>query len=140
MGEHARRAAASSSEMDRARLAFDAIKAAPECELALDWIAQIETVGVANEGIPIVEGASYAAQSVLAVQACDVFVFLIPATGGSRGAWFELGLAVAQKKRIVVVGDPVPVSIFASLAATLGTHVESDEQAIREVRTLARQR
>ena len=132
--------AASSSEMDRARLAFDAIKAAPECELALDWIAQIETVGVANEGIPIVEGASYAAQSVLAVQACDVFVFLIPATGGSRGAWFELGLAVAQKKRIVVVGDPVPVSIFASLAATLGTHVESDEQAIREVRTLARQR
>ena len=66
--------AASSSEMDRARLAFDAIKAAPECELALDWIAQIETVGVANEGIPIVEGASYAAQSVLAVQACDVFV------------------------------------------------------------------
>lgn len=128
--------AASSHEMDRARVAFSAVKAAPELSLALDWIAQIESVGVANFGLSIDDGSRYAEPSVEAVKACDVFVLLMPSTPTS-GAWFELGIAVACGKPLVVAGDPVPVSIFGSYAAAHGTHVETDEQAIREVRRCA---
>jgi hypothetical protein len=129
--------AASSSEMDRARAVFSLVKSDPALSLALDWIAQIERVGVANAGISIDDGARYAEPSVRAVRECGALVFLIPTSGGSRGAWFELGIAVACEKPIVVVGDPVPVSIFASYAAKHGTHVATDEQAIEAVRRLA---
>lgn len=129
--------AASSSEMDRARAVFSAVNDDATLSLAFDWIAQIESVGVANAGISLDDGARYAEPSVRAVKECDALVFLIPAKGGSRGAWFELGIAVACGKPIVVVGDPVPVSIFASYAAKHGAHVETDEQAIREVRRMA---
>lgn len=84
--------------------------------VTLDWLAAIEAVGTANEGLSHDDRERYAADDWRAVRSADVVWVLAPEQP-SIGCWVEMGLALASGHAHVVVSGPARErTIFGALA------------------------
>lgn len=64
------------------------------------------------EPAELAEELSTAGQKcVAAVRECDVFIFLVPETV-SKGAWVELGMARALRKRVITCGNSSQLDVW----------------------------
>ena len=128
--------AGSSREMDRARAAMDYVRELGGV-ITFDWVAEIERVGSANDGLTDEQRRSSAAADLEGVEACDVFWLLAPETP-STGAWVELGIALGLREsiRIIVSGPGSKRSIFSALA---NIETPSDITAAHHIARLVRE-
>ena len=125
--------AASALEIERARAAMAALRAAG-VRVTSTWIASIEAAGASNPRDASPEQRRAWSMSDLAeIRAADVLWLLAPAaTAPTRGAWTELGFMYALGRRIVCSGD-TRQSIFCAL----GEEYDSDEHALAAIVELA---
>ena len=136
--------AGASKEAARCRAMIDAVKALGY-ELTLDWLAEIEKAGAANEGLEHPERQRYAIADMEAVVKADILLVLAP-DAFSTGAWVELGIALGHNAlaadswgvvrtppiRIIVSGSETAIAkcIFTSLARNISvqpTAAQADE-------------
>jgi nucleoside 2-deoxyribosyltransferase len=120
--------AGASKEPERVRRAMSAVLAAG-CELALDWLAVIEAVGLSNEGLTDAQRIAASGVDLDAVEDADLVWVLAPESQ-SAGCWVELGYALAGGKMVIVSGPARTRCIFASLAVEF----ETDDHAIAYLR------
>lgn len=121
--------AGASKEPERVRAAMTAVQMHGH-ELTLDWLAEIETAGAANEGLCDADRIRYAEADLRAVADADV-VWLLAPEAPSAGCWVELGAAVTRGSAYIVVSGPARVRcIFAALA---DVEVDDDAEALRAI-------
>lgn len=122
--------AGASKEPERVRGAMNMAKKLG-LEITLDWLANIEAEGTANEGLDDEKRVRYSTADLDAVRRADWVWVLAPAlTSPSAGCWVELGYALAltahsvegrdrhwkPSPRIIVSGPGRVKCIFTSLA------------------------
>lgn len=132
--------AGASREPERVRAMMEAAKALG-FDLTLDWLAVIEAVGAANEGLTDEQRRHHAREDLCAVDA-DVVWVLAPSVP-SAGAWCEMQRAIDRvefgppRERggpLLVVSGPARLRcIFASLA---DYEYDTDEVALGFLRGL----
>ena len=137
--------AGASKEADRCRAAMEYARELG-CVITCDWLAEIERVGAANEGLSNEQRTESAIADLEGVIAADVFWLLAP-ENQSTGAWTELGYALAlrdQQRRagqtpieVVVSGPGRARSIFSALA---DVELASDITAARHISAIAKAR
>lgn len=139
--------AGASKEIDRCRAAMDYVRELGGV-IACDWIAEIERVGSANEGLTQEQRRESAEADLCGIMGADVFWLLVP-ENDSKGAWVELGAALVSREIwrandavehptvIIVSGPGSKRSIFAALA---DLETPSDITAMRRVAELAKER
>lgn len=121
--------AGASKEPERVRAAMTAVQMHGHT-LTLDWLAEIEAAGAANEGLSDDDRRRYAEADLCAVANADV-VWLLAPEAPSAGCWVELGYAMAWRPlRIVVSGPARERCIFAALA---DVEVDDDAEALRAI-------
>ncbi len=125
--------AGASKEPERVRAAMTAVRA-HGWEVTLDWLADIEAAGSANEGLSQLDRVRYAQSDLRGIDRADVVWLLAPVIGGV-GAWVELGYALARGYTVIVSGASSARTIFAALAEE--EHV-SDLDALASLRDYAR--
>ncbi len=86
--------AGASKEPERVRAAMDACRSRG-WTITCDWLAEIERVGAANEGLTHGQRIEASEQDLGGIDDCEVFWLLAPAHG--VGAWAELGYALAPE-------------------------------------------
>lgn len=86
--------AAASAERDRARAAIQLVASTPGMCVALDWVREMDESQQHELELPWERQADIAARCLAAARKCDVLWFLVPELP-SRGAWVELGAAMA---------------------------------------------
>lgn len=123
--------AGSSAEPARVRWAMDAINATPGLRVAHDWLASIERGAPANAELSLAERRTYAADDLRAVHAAAVVWFLAPEKP-TRGAWLEVGYALALGKVVIVSGDTAQ-SIFCALAVECSCDADALQLIQREI-------
>ncbi len=119
--------AGASKEPERVRRWMSAARTAG-LVITLDWLAVIEAVGHANEGLSDEDRTKYAVDDWRAVREADL-VWLLAPENPSTGAWVELGLALAGQIEVIVSGPARHRSIFAALA----TEYDHDEDAFAAI-------
>lgn len=120
--------AASSLEIARVRRCQRALANAGHV-LALDWLTPIldnAAVGKLDASLPDDEAALHAWTDLEAVRTADVLWLLAPEQQ-TRGAWVELGFAIAMGKLTIVSGPAMRCSIFARCATHM---VDRDESVL----------
>ncbi len=124
--------AASSDELARAAWAMTKVRA-EGWFVALDWVSVIGHNGaIANPtDVPRAQRQGWAFDALGALESATALWLLAPEVGHGRGAFVELGYAVAQQLPIVVSGSRHACSIFTALAAE---ELESDEAALAFLR------
>lgn len=139
--------AGASKEIDRCRAAMDYVREIGGV-ITCDWIAEIERVGSANDGLTQEQRRESAEADLCGVMEADVFWLLAP-DNTSTGAWVELGTALVAREVwrandavqhptvIIVSGPGSKRSIFAALA---DLETPSDITAMRRVAELAKER
>jgi nucleoside 2-deoxyribosyltransferase len=80
-----------------------------------DWTEGLEAQTVAECDMPDEQARAIAWRCLDGVADADVIVLCAPKYVPTRGAWAELGYAVALKRGIVVLGEGNRVSIFTRL-------------------------
>jgi hypothetical protein len=96
--------AAASAERDRARAAMALVASTPGMCVALDWVSEMDRAKRHELDLPWEHQADIAARCLAAARQCDVLWFLVPEEP-SRGAWVELGAAMATGfVRIILSG------------------------------------
>jgi len=98
--------------------------------LTLDWTLSIEEhekSGVTDRQLDAYAAKRYADEDVNAVQASDVVWLMIPPDDKGRGAWVELGLALASPRCQIIVSGDVNASIFLHL---VDKRFETHEEAL----------
>jgi ribosomal protein S27AE len=111
--------------------------------LTLDWLAVIESVGAANEGLTDKQRRHHAREDLAAVDSAHVVWVLAP-EGPSTGAWCELQRAIDLREfrperspSLIVSGPGRARCIFASLA---DLETDSDLDALAHISRLSRGR
>lgn len=106
--------AGSSRDLPRARAMMDALRARGH-EIAFDWVAHIDrSGGRSNRGLNIIERFDASTMCLDGVRHAEVVALLIPADDApGKGAWVELGYAIARGMTVHAIGD-VDSSIFTS--------------------------
>lgn len=120
--------AASSSQLSRAA-EFMRLARAAGWTITLDWVEVVRgNGGVANPtDVEASVMAGWAKADVDAVINADVVVLLAPSdTSPGRGAFVELGVALATYKAVLIVTDPACPTIFSALATA---QVDADADA-----------
>lgn len=110
--------AGSSTEMERVAEFMSACRALGYL-VTLDWVEIVlRNGGVANpKDVAINAAREWSERDLAAIAEADVFVMLAPLDGApARGAFVELGFAVARAKATLVVRSPSCHSIFQSMA------------------------
>jgi hypothetical protein len=114
------------AEMRRAKTAMRIVQELGY-HLNLDWTASIDAVaGVADRDLPAEAARRYADGDINGVLGCDVFWFLVPPDGKGRGAWVELGAAIASPRCQIIASGDAKSSIFLTLVDKL---FATDEEA-----------
>jgi len=97
--------------------------------LTLDWTLSIEeheAAGVTDRQLTALDARRLADEDVNAVQASDVVWLLVPPDGKGRGAWVELGIALASPRCQIIASGDVESSIFLQLVdKQFATHEEA---------------
>jgi nucleoside 2-deoxyribosyltransferase len=103
--------AGSSAELERAQRWIDALRA-EGWTVTSDWPAVIASVGDANpRDASVADRRMWSHDDLRGVDNADVVWLLAPKVGTARGAYFELGYAMACGKHIISSGDTLQ-SIF----------------------------
>jgi hypothetical protein len=130
--------AGASKEPERVRRAMNAVLA-EGWELTHDWLAEIERVGSANDGLTLAQRCDSATRDLRAIREADM-VWLLAPENDSTGAWVELGYVLGlydgcfvSTPGIVVSGPGSGRSIFCAL-----TECVSDDTALSLLREGAR--
>lgn len=92
--------AGASLAASRARAFMDRIDAHPKTAVAGDWTASVrahQDRGIAESALPSDVRALHAARDLEALAAADIFVLLAEVRLPTRGAWVELGFALALR-------------------------------------------
>lgn len=129
--------AASSTQLSRAA-EFMRLARIAGWTITLDWVEVVRSNGgVANPSdVDRDVVAGWARADMDAVTAADVVVLLAPSdTSPARGAFVELGVALACDKPVLAVADPGCASIFLALATE---SVASDAEAHAQLARWAR--
>jgi hypothetical protein len=123
---------ASSDELARASWAMKKVRELGWA-VASDWVACIaHNGGAANPtDVPRKDRQGWSLAAVAAIASADALWMLAPEVGHGRGAFVELGLAIATGKPIMVSGPTHACSIFTALATA---EVDSDEAALARLR------
>lgn len=107
--------AGSSAELERAAKWIELLTLS-ELTVTHNWPENIRAVGEANpKAVSTEDSARWASECMDGVQRAQLLWLLMP-TGGSFGAFTELGVALQRKIPIVVSGPLLYRSIFVSLA------------------------
>ena len=123
------------TEALRVRTAMDLVLEHPRMRLTLDWQKNIERSGLpANVGLPYDHRIRVATEALDAVRRADIFWLLAPSVV-TRGGWVELGVALEQKKVIVISGADSGNSIFCAL----GQEIATDEDAFAVICALLKE-
>ncbi len=124
--------AASSDELARANWAMKKVRT-EGWTVASDWVAAIgHAGGVANPtDAPREDRQRWSRTAFGAIDMADALWLLAPEVGHGRGAFVELGFALAQRMPVVVSGSRHASSIFTSLA---NAEVETDDEALALLR------
>ncbi len=122
--------AGSSAEIDRAKDIIGRLRRAG-LGISYDWTPDLRSArkaGHSDDASLSEAQALGAAQSCLeGVFMCDVFLLLAPERP-TRGAWVELGYALASQCQVVVAGPAAKQSIFAQCAREV---TETDGDAVQ---------
>ena len=84
-------------------------------EITFDWTDGLEAQTVAEADMFDEHARTLAWRCLDGVNDADVVVLCVPAWQPTRGAWVELGYAVAKKRGIVILGEASRVSVFTRL-------------------------
>lgn len=115
----------SSDSLARVRWAEDQLVRAG-ISVVSTWPSVVTKVGNANPRAASVDDrAEWTLKDLAEVESADLFWFLVPSPGTTRGAWVELGYAHAVGRAVVISGDTLQ-SIFCALGHEFGT----DEEAL----------
>lgn len=123
--------AGSSAEIERAR-AWHELARAEGFEVLSTWVEVITQVGEGNPRDATVDARSgWSAEDLRQVANADVVWFLVPPKGKeTRGAWLEIGFALAQQIPLFCSGD-TKQSIFCAL----GREFENDREAWEAIKS-----
>lgn len=125
--------AGSSGELERARRAMAYLRAAG-LEVAHDWVAEVERVGVANPADATrAQRSGWAVSCLLGLTDASAVWLLAPEVE-TRGAWLEIGYALDRsldgRGPPIVSSGRTSQSIFLALTQEVAT----DEQALAVLR------
>jgi nucleoside 2-deoxyribosyltransferase len=125
--------AAASSDLDRVDR-WAAALAATGVRVVSTWPANVRSVGSANpREASRLDRARWAERCLAEVRAAHVVWFLVPPIDKpTRGAWFEIGYALAQSQAVVASGD-TRQSIFCAVA---DYEYASDAEAFDSIRNV----
>ncbi len=127
--------AGSSNEMPRVVAAMVLARESGH-EITYDWVSEILKVGNANPRTASrTQRADWAWTDIAGVEECDVLWLLAPNVGHGRGAFVELGFAIATLKTIVISGPACHESIFNAI----GYECPTDELGLTLINKIARQ-
>lgn len=116
----------SSAEIERAEQAIAELERAG-VHVTSTWPIVIrDTAGGANpRDASTADRAHWSAVDLEQLRAADLLWFLVPSTSApTRGAWLEMGYALAHRKTIVLSGD-TRQSIFCALGHEYATDAEA---------------
>jgi nucleoside 2-deoxyribosyltransferase len=124
--------AASSTDAERARAeAFLSAAYDRGWLLSHDWMRLVAEHG-GNPAESRASWAQWAREDLAGVALADAVVVLLPWDGSpARGAFAELGAAVAYGRPLVVVSSPSCQSIFEELGTVVGSFAEALEELER---------
>jgi len=121
--------AGSSDEIERAERNIAVLRAlstpAHPIEVVSTWPSLIKAVGAANPAdASTADRKAWSLADVAELERATILWLLAPTVGAGRGAYFELGYALALGMTIIASG-PTTQSIFPSL----GMEFQTDQQA-----------
>ncbi len=94
-------------------------------EITKDWTADVLATSSSDRDLGEHVRLRHATADVHGVTEADVTWAVLPSAATSKGMWFELGVAYAARRRVIVSGD-WRQSIFTALAARkFDTHEEA---------------
>jgi hypothetical protein len=123
--------AASALEIDRAEQAIADLERR-DIAVTSTWTINVRNVGASNpREASNYDRARWASTCLDEVRHSDLLWFLVPAMGApTRGAWVELGYAIARGMTIVLSGD-TRQSIFSALGVEMLADIEALELIAR---------
>jgi hypothetical protein len=128
----------SSRDLDRVNPIVDRVRAHPLMRLEHDWVTPVSEAirsGRTDADLTPGDARRHAREDLGAVLNADVRWLLAPPPHApSRGAWVELGAALASGGHVIVSGPHASASIFTRMATMFG----ADDTAWSEVCRLAR--
>ena len=104
------------AEIDRARSAADAVRSLG-CDVTSDWIEAIKPDSPHDRDMTDADRQRVAIQDLDGIERCGLLWLLVPAERRGRGAWVELGFALARGRTVICSGPDARETIFTSLCS-----------------------